>query len=138
MPEVHVAAQQGFTSEAQAYARGRPEYPAALATWLQQGLQLGPGRTVADVGAGTGKFTKRLLATGADVVAVEPVDAMRAQIEVAWPGVRALPGTAAHLPLEGESMDAVVCAQAFHWFASHEALDEFHRVLKPGGKLGLV
>lgn len=138
MAEVHVAAQQGFTKEAQAYARGRPDYPSALSGWLTDTLRLAPGRSVADVGAGTGKFTRLLLASGAEVIAVEPVDAMRNRIEIDMPAVRALPGTAQAIPLPGASLDALVCAQAFHWFASAETLDEFHRVLKPGGRLGLV
>lgn len=136
---VHAAAQQGFTKEAETYARGRPDYPAALSDWLAQSLGLGTGRQVADVGAGTGKFTALLAATGAEVAGVEPVDAMRARIEaLRLPGVRAVAGTAQALPLPPDSLDAVVCAQAFHWFASSAALDEFHRVLRPGGRLGLV
>ena len=136
---VHKAAQQGFEKEAQAYARGRPDYPAALSAWLAQALGLGPGREVADVGAGTGKFTALLATTGATVVGVEPVDAMRAKIEaLQLPTVRAVAGTAQAIPLPSGKLDAVVCAQAFHWFATREALDEFHRVLRPGGKLGLV
>lgn len=134
--QVHSAAQQGFTKEAQTYARGRPEYPAELAGWLTGTLGLGPGRHVADVGAGTGKFTKLLAATGAQVTAVEPVDAMRAEIKGA--NVQAVAGTAQAIPLADGALDAVVCAQAFHWFASSDALDEFHRVLRPGGRLGLV
>ena len=136
---MHAAARQGFAKEAQAYARGRPEYPAALADWLAGTLGLSPGRAAADVGAGTGKFTKLLAATGAHTVAVEPVDAMRAQIEAQrLPGVRAVAGTAQAIPLPDGALDAVACAQAFHWFAGREALDEFHRVLRPGGRLGLV
>ena len=136
---VHKAAQQGFEKEAQAYARGRPDYPAALSAWLAQALGLGPGREVADVGAGTGKFTALLATTGATVVGVEPVDAMRAKIDaLQLPTVRAMAGTAQAIPLSAATLDAVVCAQAFHWFATRDALDEFHRVLRPGGKLGLV
>ena len=136
---VHKAAQQGFEKEAQAYARGRPDYPAALSAWLAQALGLGPGREVADVGAGTGKFTALLATTGATVVGVEPVDAMRAKIDaLQLPTVRAVGGTAQAIPLSAGTLDAVICAQAFHWFATREALDEFHRVLRPGGKLGLV
>ncbi|UJB63293.1 methyltransferase domain-containing protein [Acidovorax sp. YS12] len=136
---VHEAARQGFAKEAQAYARGRPDYPVALAGWLTDTMGLGPGRQAIDVGAGTGKFTARLAATGASVVAVEPVDAMRAGIEAQHlPGVRAVAGTAQALPLPGGQADAVLCAQAFHWFARPEALDEFQRVLRPGGRLGLV
>lgn len=135
---VHAIAQQGFEKQAAAYARGRPDYPGALDGWLRASLGLGPGRIIADVGAGTGKFTPRLLATGAEVIAIEPVDAMRAQLQAALPAVRALPGTADALPLANAALDAIVCAQAFHWFATTAALDEFARVLKPGGRLGLV
>ncbi|MBH1966510.1 MAG: methyltransferase domain-containing protein [Comamonadaceae bacterium] len=138
MSEVHVAAQEGYSKQAQAYSRGRPDYPAELGLWLKETLHLGPGRTVADVGAGTGKFTPLLTATGAAVSAVEPVDAMREKIESTQPGVRALAGTAQNIPLAAASLDAIVCAQAFHWFANREAVDEFARVLKPGARLGLV
>ncbi|BEP96542.1 methyltransferase domain-containing protein [Acidovorax sp. sif1233] len=136
---VHAAAQRGYANEAQTYARGRPDYPAALSAWLGQTLGLGPGRQVADVGAGTGKFTALLAATGAGVVGVEPVDAMRARIDaLQLPTVRAVAGTAQAIPLPSGALDALVCAQAFHWFATNESLDEFHRVLRPGGRLGLV
>ena len=136
---VHKAAQQGFEKEAHAYARGRPDYPAALSAWLTQTLGLGPGRQVADVGAGTGKFTALLATTGATAVGVEPVDAMRAKIDaLQLPTVRAVAGTAQAIPLPSGTLDAVVCAQAFHWFATSDALDEFQRVLRPGGRLGLV
>jgi SAM-dependent methyltransferase len=135
--EVHSAAQKGFTNEAATYARGRPDYPAELQGWLRETLKLGPDARVADVGAGTGKFCRLLLATGADVTAVEPLAPMREQA-ARIAGLRVLDGTAQQIPLPGASLDAVVCAQAFHWFSSRESLDEFARVLAPGGKLGLV
>jgi len=136
--QVHEAAQQGFSHAAQAYAQGRPDYPAELQPWLQQVLGLAPGRQVLDLGAGTGKFTRLLTRTGAQVTAVEPVAEMRAQLSAGLPGVPVLEGTAEALPLPDASVDAVVCAQAFHWFANEAALQEIHRVLRPGGSLGLV
>ena len=138
MTKIHAAAQRGFSTEAQAYARGRPEYPAELLDWLTRDLGLVPGQTVVDLGAGTGKFTRLLVQTGAEVTAVEPVEAMRAQLTHGLPGVCSLAGSAAAIPLQAASVDAVVCAQAFHWFATEEALADIHRVLKPGGRLGLV
>jgi SAM-dependent methyltransferase len=137
MTHVHAAAQSGYTREAATYARGRPDYPEALLGWLRDAMQLAPGRRVADVGAGTGKFTRLLTATGTEVLAIEPVDAMRAELD-RLPGVRALPGTAQSLPVGTASLDAITCAQAFHWFAHTAVLDEFARVLRPGGRLGLV
>jgi ubiquinone/menaquinone biosynthesis C-methylase UbiE len=101
-------------------------------------LELGPGRTVLDLGAGTGKLTRALVPTGARVIAVEPLDEMRAALERAVPGVESHAGTAEAIPLEDESVDAVTVAQAFHWFEHARALQEIRRVLRPGGRLGLV
>lgn len=135
---IHHAAADGYASGTDTYVKGRPDYPPAVSAWLRDTLGLGPGKTVLDLGAGTGKFTPRLVDTGATVIAVEPVPAMLANLSAALPQVRALAGTATAIPLPDASVDAVVCAQAFHWFATPEALDEILRVLKPGGKLGLV
>jgi SAM-dependent methyltransferase len=137
-PAIHPAAACGFDAQAQAYARGRPDYPPALDAWLRDTLGLHAGRSVVDLGAGTGKFVPRLLATGARVTAIEPVAAMRAVLQADWPDVPALAGTAEAIPLPAASVDAVVCAQAFHWFANPTALAEIRRVLRPGGRLGLV
>lgn len=135
---IHQAAATGFSRTADKYVLGRPEYPAELARWLSVQLGLKPGTTVVDLGAGTGKFTSLLVATGAEVIAVEPVDEMRALLAAAHPDVQALAGTASAIPLPDDSVDVLVCAQAFHWFATEAALAEIHRVLKPGGRFGLV
>ncbi|AGW94785.1 methyltransferase [Ralstonia pickettii DTP0602] len=138
MTAIHEAAAQGFASQADTYARGRPDYPAEIDIWLRDTLGLRAGRTVLDLGAGTGKFTRRLAGTGATVIAVEPVAQMRAQLASALPAVQALEGSAESIPLPDASVDAVACAQAFHWFANARAMAEIRRVLRPGGRLGLV
>lgn len=120
------------------YERGRPSYPADAVAWLVDGLGIGPGTTVVDLAAGTGKFTRLLLPTGADVVAVEPSAAMRAQFATAVPGVPVLDGTAEALPLEDASVDAVVAAQAFHWFDVAAATGELARVIRPGRGFGMI
>jgi SAM-dependent methyltransferase len=135
---VHEAAQSGFTEGAASYVRGRPEYPDALQAWLCGQLGLGPGKLVIEPGAGTGKFTRSLLLTGAQVLAVEPVHAMRALLTENAPAACAVEGSAQSIPVQDATADAVVCAQCFHWFATVQSLTEFHRVLKPGGALGLV
>jgi SAM-dependent methyltransferase len=135
---IHATAQSGFDADAARYARGRPDYPAEVDVWLRDSLDLELGTTVVDLGAGTGKFTRRLLATGARVIAVEPVAAMRERLMSDLPEVEALDGSATAIPLPDASVDAIVCAQAFHWFATREALAEMHRVLRPGGILGLI
>jgi SAM-dependent methyltransferase len=131
----HPAARAGYAHSAPAYERGRPGYPPAAVEFLAARLRLGPGRTVVDLAAGTGKLTRPLLATGADVVAVEPVAEMRAVLPA---GARALDGTAEAIPLTSASADAVAVAQAFHWFDGDAALAEIHRVLRPGCALALV
>jgi len=136
MAGVHAAAARGFSRSADAYDRARPDYPPAAVAWLAERLGLRPGRTVVDLAAGTGKLTRPLAATGAEVVAIEPVAEMRARIGDA--AARALDGTAEAIPLRDASADAVTVAQAFHWFDGPAALAEIHRVLRPGGALALV
>lgn len=135
---LHHAAAEGYAQGADTYVRGRPDYPPQVSAWLAGTLGLQPGQTVLEVGAGTGKFTPRLLQTGARVIVLEPVQAMLAKLSKAYPEVEAHQGTVQAIPLADASVDVVVCAQAFHWFANHEALAEIHRVLKPGGRLGLI
>jgi SAM-dependent methyltransferase len=136
--QVHHSAAAGYKTGADTYVRGRPDYPPQVADWLTGTLGLNADKAVVDLGAGTGKFTGRLVATGAQVIAVEPVAQMLEKLSEAFPDVLAVSGTAMDLPLPDASVDVVICAQAFHWFASIEALTEIARVLKPGGKLGLV
>ena len=95
---------------------------------LAERLRLGPGRTVVDLAAGTGKLTRELVRTGAEVIAVEPLAEMRAELP---PEATALEGTAEAIPLGDGSADAVTVAQAFHWFDAEPALAEIHRVLRP-------
>jgi ubiquinone/menaquinone biosynthesis C-methylase UbiE len=120
------------------YERARPEYPAEAIAWITRELDLREGRTVADLGAGTGKLTRALIATGARVIAVEPGDAMLAELHRVLPGVAALRGAAEAIPLADESVDAITAGSAFHWFRHEEALPELHRVLRPGGALGVL
>jgi SAM-dependent methyltransferase len=138
MSDVHRTANEGFSRGVDTYVRGRPDFPDAALDWLRSDLALGPGKTAVDLGAGTGKFTRLIIQAGAEVIAVEPVAAMRERLSRDLPSVKALDGTAQHMPLPDASADAVICAQAFHWFASAESLREIRRVLKSGGVLGLI
>jgi len=129
---------KGYHGGAAAYVAGRPGYPPEAGTWLSEVLRLGPGRKALEVGAGTGKFIPTLRQTGCGIIALEPIAEMREQLVHAFPDVTALAGSADAIPLPDASVDAVVCAQAFHWFATRQAVAEMRRVLVPGGVLGLI
>lgn len=137
MSEIHPTAAAGFSAVAEVYERARPGYPDEAVAWVAERLGIAPGRDVLDLAAGTGKLTRQLVPFGARIVAVEPVDAMRAELERAVPGVEALAGTAEAIPLPEGSVDAVTCAQAFHWFRVEEAVAEIRRVLRQDGGLAL-
>jgi SAM-dependent methyltransferase len=123
-----------FADVAAAYERARPGYPQGAVEWL---VGAEPADVV-DLGAGTGKLTRALVALGHRVVAVEPLDEMRAQLEAAVPGARAVAGKAESMPLPDASADVVASAQAFHWFDHDDAMPEIGRVLRPVGRLALV
>ena len=124
---------------AAAYAEHRPDYPVEAVRWCAAPL----GRDIAalrilDLGAGTGKLTAQLAELGADVTAVEPDQAMLAELRRHLPSVRALHGPAEAIPLPDSSVDAVLCGQSLHWFDLPRALPEIARVLVPGGTLGAL
>jgi SAM-dependent methyltransferase len=136
-PRVHHQV-RGFDRVAEMYERGRPGYPPAAVRFLVRELGLGPGRTVVELGSGTGKLTRALLPSGAAVVAIEPTAGMRRVFERELPSTLVVDGVAEAIPLPDGFADAVVAAQAFHWFRTGPALREIERVLRPGGKLGLI
>ena len=133
--DTHLQRAQSFGDVAEAYQQARPTYPAAAVDWV---LAAAPGHDVLDLAAGTGKLTRTIIAAGANVTAVEPLDGMRAQLQAAYPDVPVHAGTAEQIPLDDESVDAVLVGQAFHWFDADGALNEIARVLRPGGVLGLL
>ena len=138
MNELQHPDSRSFELVADLYERARPEYPPQAVAWVASNLGLGSDSTILDLGAGTGKLTRALLPTGAHVIAVEPGDAMRAELERGLPEVEALRGAAEDIPLPDGSVDCVAVGQAFHWFRHDEALPELHRVLRPGGGLALL
>ncbi len=123
-----------FAEVAGAYERGRPGYPEGAVRWMIGDKPL----AVVDLGAGTGKLTRVLVALGHRVTAVEPLDEMRAELAAAMPAVHAIRGTAEEIPLFAGAADVVASAQAFHWFDHDAALPEIARVLRPGGRIALV
>ena len=128
----------GFSRGSDVYERARPGYSEESVAHLIASLGIAAGRRVLDVASGTGKLTRSLAATGAACVAAEPSASMRETFARAVPGVAHVGADAVHLPFADGSFDAVTVAQAFHWFATTEALAEFARVLRPGGGLALI
>jgi SAM-dependent methyltransferase len=119
------------------YERGRPEFPDRAIGFLVDRLSLAPGRSLLELGAGTGKLT-RMLAPWVRIIAVEPLEAMREALSRNLPDVEVLDAVAEDLPLGGDSVDAAVAAQAFHWFDGDRALVELARVLVPAAPIALV
>jgi len=123
-----------FAAVADAYERARPGYPDESVRWLAGN----EAADVVDLGAGTGKLTRVLVALGHRVTAVEPLPEMRAHIAAKAPAARVLEGSAESIPLPDASADVVACAQAFHWFDHGDALPEIARVLRSDGRIALV
>ena len=135
---IHPAARVGFGQAADAYERGRPDYPADAVVWLVDELGIRPGVRVLDLAAGTGKLTRSLIPFGAWIVAAEPVEGMRRLFRSVIPAVPLVGGRAEAIPFADASLGAAVVGQAFHWFDAPAAIRELHRVIEPEGRLGLV
>ncbi len=136
--QIHQAAARGYQTAPEAYERGRPGYPSSSIDSMKDVLQISPTTTVVDLGAGTGKLAASLADSRANILAIEPVSAMRDKFSENLPDIPIFEGTAEAIPLRDLSVDVVCVGQAFHWFEPHSALLEIHRILKPEGRLGLI
>lgn len=129
-----------FSPLADVYARTRPAYPEAAFRTALAGLPEGP--VAADVGCGTGIASRPLAALGARVIALDPNEAMleaaRAHPDAVTKEIDYRRAGAEATGLADESVDLVLCAQAFHWFDAEAALAEFRRILRPDGRLALL
>jgi SAM-dependent methyltransferase len=137
----HAAHANSFGPAAATYERGRPPYPAEALDWLLEPRAATASRSplrVLDLGAGTGKLTRQLVARGLQVTAVDPSGGMLAELGRVLPEMPALVGTAEGIPLPDHSADIVLVAQAWHWVDVTQAVPEVARVLAPGGRLGLI
>ena len=133
MRGIHRTAASGFV-DGELYEQGRPDYPSGTL----DALDVTEATPVIDLGCGTGKFTRLLESRNATVVGVEPLPAMLATFRERCPATPVVGGVAEALPITDAWADVVTCASAFHWFDHARALPEIHRVLRPGGRLGIV
>jgi SAM-dependent methyltransferase len=132
-----------FSDRADLYARHRPSYPAEAVSFIITNCGLDGHTLLVDIGCGTGISTRLFAERGIPVLGIEPNDAMRTQAEAATPpagGVapRYQPGRAEATCLPDGAAAAVLSAQAFHWFDPPSALEEFRRILCPGGWVALM
>ncbi|RAR44441.1 class I SAM-dependent methyltransferase [Paenibacillus sp. MDMC362] len=128
-----------FSNRVDSYTKYRPSYPQEVMDYLYD--TVGLDGEIADIGAGTGIFSKLLLKRGSRVTAVEPNQAMREAAESdleGEPGFRMVSGSAEETGLPDQSVDHIVSAQAFHWFDRDAAQPEFRRILRPGGRVALI
>lgn len=132
---------QRFSSRVDAYLRYRPDYPEAVVPALLAQCGLDATAVAADIGSGTGIFSKRLLQSDLEVYAVEPNPPMRAAAERLLGDnnrFHSVDASAENTGLASQTIDLLSAAQAFHWFNNDRARHEFARILKPGGHLALV
>jgi SAM-dependent methyltransferase len=127
-----------FSGLAELYAKCRPDYPDEAVAFILARCGLGRGSRLVDVGCGTGISARLFARRGLQVIGVEPNAEMRRQAQAEPPAPDAPPpvyreGTAEATGLPDASADAVLAAQAFHWFEPAAALGEFRRILRPGG-----
>jgi ubiquinone/menaquinone biosynthesis C-methylase UbiE len=130
-----------FSNRVDDYSKYRPGYPQEAINYLFDGMELDSQSTIADVGAGTGIFTELLLSSEAQVVAIEPNEAMRAASDQrlnTFSNYKSLAGTAEITTLADASVDLLTAAQAFHWFSIEKSKQEFQRILKPNGQISLI
>ncbi|MCM1286041.1 MAG: class I SAM-dependent methyltransferase [Acetobacter sp.] len=130
-----------FSGRAENYTKGRPGYPQALIDSLYNSYGFSADCTIADIGAGTGKFSRPFLEMGSIVYLVEPNDDMRitAEKELSiYKNAIFINGSADMTGLDDCSVNFVTAAQAFHWFDADKFKNECKRILKPDGKVILV
>ena len=132
---------QKFSGKADVYQQARPDYAQAMLDFIASKWQIGEGSLVADIGSGTGIFTRQLLGLGAKVYAVEPNADMRALAERMLggnPNFVSVIGDAEQTSLPDHRINLVTAAAAFHWFDPDRFKQECERILLPGGAVVLA
>ncbi len=127
--------EEKFTGKADVYDRYRPSYPMELVDWLYERTC---ADAVADIGAGTGKFTECLTKKPWRITAVEPNADMLEKLRANLPGIEIKNAAAENTGIAAKSIDLVTAATAFHWFDREKFRDECRRILTAGGHLAVI
>lgn len=130
-----------FTDRVENYIQYRPSYPADVFEYLKSEGILKTVSVIADIGSGTGISAELFLKNGNIVYGIEPNDAMREAAEkllAGYSNFRSINATAEETTLSDNSIDLIICAQAFHWFDIPKVKVEFRRILKPAGRICLM
>lgn len=136
---VHNTSLSSFDANHSLYDKVRPGFDPQFVSRFIKSLGVANRGPVLELAAGTGKFTKELVKHGVGpLIIVEPSKGMLESFQGNFPELDSREGSSYEIPLEDESVAAVVVAQGFHWFSDQKSLKEINRVLKPHGKLGLI
>ncbi len=132
-----------FTGLSELYAHYRPDYPSSAVDFIMSSCALGPDSLLVDVGCGTGISSRLFGQRGVKVIGIEPNAEMRVKAESeptpeGCPQPQYCDGTAEATGLDDGVADAILAAQAFHWFDAEAALREFYRILKARGSVVLI
>lgn len=130
-----------FSNRVENYVKYRPHYPKEIITFLAEAIELTPECIIADIGSGTGISTELFLQNGNKVYGIEPNKEMREAGEKyleKYEKFISVAGTAEDTLLESDSMDIIVCGQAFHWFDTDKCKIEFTRIIKNNGYVVLM
>jgi ubiquinone/menaquinone biosynthesis C-methylase UbiE len=130
-----------FSKTTDFYDKARPSYPEELFNFLENKFKINSTHVIADIGSGTGIFTRLWLDRSYHVISVEPNNDMRKIVEESlnhYPYFKSIAASAEATNLETNSIDIITAATAFHWFNLELARSEFKRILKPGGLCILI
>jgi Methylase involved in ubiquinone/menaquinone biosynthesis len=130
-----------FSNKADFYKKFRPTYPKELIDYLYSQVGFTQKTVVADIGSGTGIFSRLLIEQGSFVYCVEPNEDMRLTVEEdlsEFENFASVNGNDKNTNLTDASVDFITVAQAIHWFDRQAFKSECQRILKPTGKVVLV
>lgn len=143
--KAHASAIKSFNLNHASYDKFRPSFSPRIVDKFLKDLclfdnQPKTDKVILELAAGTGKFTRNLTDHGwkQNLIVVEPSEGMLQSFHKNFPEIKTFNNSSYSIPLEDNTVDAVIIAQGFHWFSDVESLKEIKRILKPNGKFGCI